>query len=161
MNEKIMYELDCGNIWGLKSTLFVYEDKVVIDRKYEPGIILTILSFGLNKIQMMRFVGVKTIYISDITSVTFKKGDSTWGQLGLFRPGGDLVTDGVAFRKESNDKAEEIANYINASIKKLKSAETSSAIDSTADEIRKLKTLLDEGIISQEEFDSKKKQLLT
>ena len=31
---------------------------------------------------------------------------------------------------------------------------------STADEIRKYKQLLDDGIISQEEFDAKKKQLL-
>ena len=109
---------------------------------------------------MLRFVGVKTIYISDLTSITLKKGDSTWGQLALFRPGGNLATDGVAFRSDANNIAEKIANYLNTTINESKSIKTSPTNDSPADEIRKLKTLLDENIITQEEFDAKKKQLL-
>ena len=37
---------------------------------------------------------------------------------------------------------------------------TSKAPDSVSDELKKLKDLLDSGIITQEEFDTKKKQLL-
>ena len=38
--------------------------------------------------------------------------------------------------------------------------ENAASTVSSADELRKFKGLLDDGIISQEEFDAKKKQLL-
>ena len=56
-------------------------------------------------------------------------------------------------------------NALNAFSRMIKKTTApSSAIipksDSTADEIRKFKELLDDGIITQEEFNVKKKQLL-
>jgi len=62
-----------------------------------------------------------------------------------------------------------IALEIKAAIENLKAmAKTSSApagkvekdMYDVADEIRELKDLLDDGILTQEEFDAKKKQLL-
>jgi len=60
-----------------------------------------------------------------------------------------------------NRKMEEVSNYRKQRIEnvKLHKNHPTSAI-SPADEIMKLKNLLDRGIISQEEFDAKKKQLL-
>ena len=60
------------------------------------------------------------------------------------------------FRAEQNDVAEKIANFFREAIRKPERAGGVSA----ADEIRKLKTLCDEGIITRVEFDRKKAQLL-
>ena len=58
--------------------------------------------------------------------------------------------------------AEEIANVINDLIKKRQKSGQPTVINeaSSADELAKFKKLLDSGIITQEEFDAKKKQLL-
>ena len=42
----------------------------------------------------------------------------------------------------------------------MKKANTVSSTTSSADELKKFKELLDDGVITQEEFDAKKKQLL-
>ena len=58
---------------------------------------------------------------------------------------------------------EEVAEYIRSRIayyKNAKNAPVVVASASNADELKKFKELLDLGIISQEEFDAKKKQLL-
>lgn len=60
-----------------------------------------------------------------------------------------------------NGQMQEIADYIRAKIeecKKQKSGQTVAV--SAADELKKFKELLDSGVITQEEFDAKKKQLL-
>ena len=51
-------------------------------------------------------------------------------------------------------------NYIIQKISEYKNVEKKSNKISDADEILKFKKLLDEGIITQEEFEKKKKQLL-
>ena len=50
-------------------------------------------------------------------------------------------------------------NAVNDSIEKIEKSQKSSKA-SVADEIIKFKKLLDEGAITQEEFDNKKKELL-
>ena len=58
-------------------------------------------------------------------------------------------------------KAKEVVKYIETKRKNLKSSNSSSSQGvSSADEIAKFKKLLDDGTITQEEFDAKKKQLL-
>ena len=63
----------------------------------------------------------------------------------------------------SNELMEQVAAYIRGRIEEIKANKDRPTVVnsvSAADEIRKLKELLDLGIISQEEFDAKKKQLL-
>ena len=50
-------------------------------------------------------------------------------------------------------------NAVNNSIEEMKKTQNSPKL-SVADEIMKFKRLLDEGAITQEEFDKKKKELL-
>lgn len=63
-----------------------------------------------------------------------------------------------AFNKEIPNKSEEIYLYILEKISKSKSNGT--FCNSTTDEILKFKQLLDSGIITQEEFEKKKQELL-
>ena len=55
----------------------------------------------------------------------------------------------------------EIYTFIDGRIRDCKNGKTQpTAAVSAADELKKFKELLDSGVISQEEFDAKKKQLL-
>lgn len=62
------------------------------------------------------------------------------------------------------EKMEEIANYIRKRIDEIKTngdaVQNVVSSISPADELKKFKELLDAEIITQEEFDAKKKQLL-
>lgn len=60
--------------------------------------------------------------------------------------------------KVSNEEMMEIADYVKQRINEIKN--NSGTAFSAADELTKFKGLLDAGVISQEEFDAKKKQLL-
>ncbi len=59
---------------------------------------------------------------------------------------------------------EEVSNYVKKKVQESKTARNAPVVvastTSAADEIKKFKELLDMGIITQEEFDAKKKQLL-
>ena len=69
----------------------------------------------------------------------------------------------VVFLEECNKKAVEIKNYIEEIIlsrNNNQSNKSQSENFSAADEILKLKKLLDMGVLTQNEFDAKKKQLL-
>ena len=162
MNENIVYELHAKKILGsLNYSMFVYEEKVMVSTRYNPGILLTILSLGLTKLQAMQINSDIITYISDMTSVSFKKADLSNGKIAFSVPGkkDESVGTGMFFRADSNDVAENIANFLKSAINKAKEANSKS--NSVAEEIRKLKELFDEGIITQEEFDIKKKQLLS
>lgn len=66
----------------------------------------------------------------------------------------------VAINKEDGQRlAKRLHDYL-VEIKSAQQPQPVAAQTSAADEIAKFKGLLDEGIISQEEFDAKKKQLL-
>ena len=56
----------------------------------------------------------------------------------------------------------EVANYVKERVSDIKNRESQpyQSQVSAADEIKKFKELFDMGIITQEEFDAKKKQLL-
>ena len=62
----------------------------------------------------------------------------------------------------TNEQMEVVTKYIQEKIANHKQARISTTItsNSSADELKKYKDLLDAGIITQEEFDAKKKQLL-
>lgn len=67
--------------------------------------------------------------------------------------------------KSAASKADEILSSLDGIMKSLEieakqQTSTTESSQSSADELRKFKDLLDEGIITQEEFDAKKKELL-
>ena len=100
--------------------------------------------FGVNQIE---------IPLSKVNAVKYKKG--------LF-VGEIEIRDGASmFRVKSVLKKTLIPfiNAVNNSIEEMKKTQNSPKL-SVADEIMKFKRLLDEGAITQEEFDKKKKELL-
>ena len=156
---KPLYILD----GGLKDIIYVYEDYIVISHRG----VLNALAMGIK--------GDKTLYFSDITSVQFKKPGLSAGYIQFSIPGGNESKGGVfSAMSDENTVAisqnaqiyqiEEIVEYINKKIREVKSNSGASTTVvnqiSSADELKKFKELLDSGVITQEEFDAKKKQLL-
>ncbi len=147
--------------------LKVYEDKVVISRNTFGGFISQSLK------------GDKTFFYNDLTAIEYRKPTiMANGYIKFIAAGTQEINQGVgklgmttanaakdpntlilrAFNKEIPKKSEEIYNYILEKIQKGKNANVNNI--SSADEIMKFKKLLDEGIISQDEFDKKKQELL-
>ncbi len=143
---------------GKNGKLFVYEDKVVITRKWfycflYPGV-----------------AARKTIPFRTIRTVRLQLG-SNWvnGFIRFGIPGGreryggisNTIEDGnsIVFVKRENKVAEYIKEYIEERIAAVTPPRFVQQI-SPADEVLKLKHLLDMGVLTQEEFDLKKKQLL-
>lgn len=145
---------------GVNGQLTVYEDKVVIGRK------------GLLGFATQGLAGNKTIPMSAIQSVQFKAGGLlTNGFIQFAVLGGKEARGGVwnATQDENtvmlklgeqSEIGEKIREYIEEQIIKRSKPQTVVQQASAADEIIKLKQLLDMGVITQEEFDAKKKQLL-
>ncbi len=75
-----------------------------------------------------------------------------------------LFCSGMFSFSKTNDFANPIANEIREAFENYKNNDVvevnAVSIVSAADELKKFKELLDSGIITQEEFDAKKKQLL-
>lgn len=158
-----IFKLKCTN-----GILLVYDDKIVISRKTALGF----FSQGLK--------GEKVFFYKDLSSIEYKK-PSVWanGYIKFLTPGtietkqnigflGNTTLDAAkdpntlilrAFNKEIPEKSEEIYNFILKKIKEYKTSIVQSNI-SNADEIIKFKKLLDERIITQEEFEKKKQELL-
>ena len=63
-------------------------------------------------------------------------------------------------RKIDNDTMNKAIDFIRNKIKEAKKPAGTTAALSPADELKKFKDLMDGGIISQDEFNEKKKQLL-
>ncbi len=112
--------------------------------------------------------GDKTIYFNHIAAIQVKKPSLTCGYIKFTVPG-DIEGYGGAFDALKNENAVtfsaekeyEIALDIKTKIENTKTPTvTGTKSLSDADEIRKFKQLLDEGVLSNEEFERKKKQLL-
>ena len=143
----------------------VYQDRCVITVNFTLGSFLTNNSTD----------GRKTIYYIDCIGLQFKKSGWTIGYLQLETASGMMNNKSSNFFNENsftwdgsdiNELMEEVANYIQGRIEEYKFKKNTEAIYpapaqlSPADEIKKYKELLDMDIITQEEFDAKKKQLL-
>lgn len=148
-------------------TLDVYEEKCVITTKASLSSWATGNSSD----------GEKTIYYVDCIGVQFKRCGTglTIGYLqletasGLMNKKADNFWNENSFtfnKEEQNEQVAEIADYIKEKIdeiKRQKSAPQATTVvqqASAADELKKFKELLDMGVITQEEFNAKKKQLL-
>lgn len=132
--------------WGAK--LRVYEDRIVIKRVEDLHLF------------MSDEISEKVIYIQDITSVQIKPA-------AFLRPGYiQFSMAGSATETHENtlsfsEGKNLIAKKIKATVERLKSNQASPGNPgSAADEIVKYKKLADDGVITQEEFEKKKRQLL-
>lgn len=156
-------KLKCTN--GL---LFVYDDKIIISRKTAMGF----FAQGLK--------GDKVFFYKDLSSIEYKKPTAFANGYIKFITAGTTETKqniGIignttkaalqdtntlilrAFNKETPILADKIYQYILFKISNAKK-ENNLVINSVADEITKLKKLLDDGIITHEEFEHKKTSLL-
>lgn len=156
--EKSVFEFD----GGVGDRLTVFEDRIVIKHKG----VLNFMAMGIH--------GDKVVYFSDITGIQFKPGGMTSGHLqfsilgGIESKGGIMNAasdeNTITFTAQKNREAQEIHEYLNNKLRELKTAKNTPIIQaaptSAADELKKFKELLDMGVITQEEFDAKKKQLL-
>ncbi|MCM1505729.1 MAG: SHOCT domain-containing protein [Ruminococcus flavefaciens] len=141
------------------STLTVLDDCVKLQHKGNYASIV----LGIPK-------GEKTLFYDDFTSVEFKSIKFlSSGYIQFNVPGHkqskDPSTDEYSFlinEKSIEPKARMLYDKILENKKKAKSSGNMTIVNqvSSADEILKLKQLLDAGVLTQEEFDAKKKQLL-
>lgn len=142
---------------GYNGTIVLTKDGVLIKR----GAKGFLLGGG-----MLR--GDKTIPYSSIVAVQLKKAGMTAGYLQLTLKGGSEAKSGlmqsttdentVNFHARKNKDFLEAKEKIEAKISQ--SAGGNQQGSSGADELEKLASLKDKGVISQEEFDAKKKQIL-
>lgn len=151
-----LFELN-GNV----ATMTVYEDHCVITGKK------TMMGYLGGRAQ----TGAKEFYYSDMTSIQYKEA-TIWvngfiqfeypgshsGQNNFMSENSFIIMKGKSDIEQCRKAYEYIKERI-AFYKKQKNAPVTAAL-SPADELKKFKELLDAGIITQAEFDTKKRQLL-
>lgn len=131
--------------------------------------IVTIKRKGLLNFATQGLKGDKSIPFRNITAIQIKKPGLTNGYIqfsqhgmmeskkGLWDANADENTVTLVSKTEYEQALE-----IKELIENASNNETTQQVQTNdvADEIRKFKSLLDEGILTQEEFDAKKKELL-
>ena len=141
----------------VSTTLLVYEDRVMIKR----GMMGRMATGGPSE---------KTLLYSNLTGVEYKKPGLLSGYLNFNGPGLQKSSGTVNSQKNENSivfatkgsEWKEIADYITSRIAiASQGGQTIIQTQSAADELIKFKKLLDEGIISEEEFEEQKKKLLS
>ena len=150
---------NCTN--NTNSTLCVYPDYVTLKH-----------SGVLNALSKSGAKGEKRILYSAITAVEYKKattiapGFIQFSISGADRGGGNLSAaadeNSIIFDVSKNQLTQQIVDYIENRRIEISKPQVAQVVQqsSALDEIKKLKELLDMGVISQDEFDAKKKQLL-
>jgi len=138
----------------MKVTLILTDTTLTIKRKGAMSVILQ----GLK--------GDKTIKLKNITSVQLKKPGMTKGYIQFSLSGGNENTKGVfkatqdensiMFPTKQYGEMLELKGYID----EYDSDSYKPSIKSNAEQIKEFKELCNNGIITQTEFDIKKKQLL-
>ncbi|RQW65991.1 DUF4429 domain-containing protein [Listeria sp. SHR_NRA_18] len=153
----------------IKNNQFLFEKpaktQVIIDEHF----IRITRKGAMNKINVGSS-GEKAIKISNINSVQLKEPGMTSGYIQFTLSGNsnsqgilDAVKDenSIIFLKEDSDKANIIKNIIEQRITKdSASVLINQQTLSPAEELRKYKELFDEGVLTEEEFIHKKKQIL-
>lgn len=141
------------------------DNKVTIERK------------GLRSLANHGKIGETSIPYSAIASVDYKKPGLTRGNIIIVPVSGNEHGGGyggidpifafsawgkknaVIFGKGHAEEMQQLKEFIDKKIAEIHS-NTATSGTNAADEIAKFKKLLDDGVINQEEFDAKKKQLL-
>lgn len=151
---------------NLGKILDVYDNKVVFTSTKSTSTLLTGLAFGTSVTQ-----GEKTIYYKDAIGVQYKPSSIADGYIQIETAAGGVTSSSSQYGgensiqfsgKDRNAEAEIVVNFIRKQIEDIKNAPVGGVIQqaSPAEELKKFKDLLDIGVITQEEFDAKKKQLL-
>lgn len=146
--------------------LDVYDNKVVFTSTKSTSTVVSSLIFGDSLTQ-----GEKTIYYKDAIGVQFKPATITDGYIQVETAVGGMTSaksqyggeSSIQFGSKVNDEAETVTNFIKQKIEEIKNTPVGGTViqqSTAADEVMKLKQLLDMGVISQEEFDKKKNELL-
>lgn len=155
--EGIVYDIE-----GVRGRhIYVFEDRVVLKTTAGLGSFITGNASD----------GEKTIYYADCIGVQFKESGLQIGYLQLETSSALMNKKASNFFNENsftfdttkvtNEKMREVAEYVKKRVEEYKRQKAAPAsAPSAADEIKKFKELLDMGVITQEEFDAKKKQLL-
>ena len=151
---------------NLGKILDVYDNKVVFTSTQSTSTLVTGFLFGGSVTQ-----GEKTIYYKDALGVQYKPSSVLDGYIQIETAAGNMTSSSSQYGgensiqfsgKERNAEAEVIVAFIKKQIDAIKNTPTGEAIHkvSPAEELKKYKELLDMGVITQEEFDVKKKELL-
>lgn len=141
---------------GANGTLYVTDHSIILKRHGANAF----MAFGLS--------GEKEVPFSSITAVQLKeagmlvKGYIQFSILGSVESNSGLTNawydeNTIVLKSENNDMAIQIKNYIQERMGKQQTLVTQT---SNADEILKYKQLLDLGVITPEEFEVKKRELL-
>lgn len=148
---------------GRKSNLTVYRDEL----KLTPSGVFGFMTQGL--------AGEKTIPFDSIQAIQHKEGGTfTVGFLQFTIMGGREASGGVfntandenSFtwdgnsRPLNNELALKIRDYIKSRIKEIKGGSAQVQTESVAEQLIKLKSLLDSGVLTEDEFNDQKKKLL-
>lgn len=151
---------------NLGKILDVYDNKVVFSSTKSTSTLVTGLVFGTSVTQ-----GEKTIYYKDAIGVQYKPSSIADGYIQVETAAGGVTSSSSQYGgensiqfsgKDRNAEAEIIVAFIKNKIEEIKNAPVGGIVQqvSPAEELKKFKDLLDAGIITQEEFDAKKKELL-
>lgn len=146
--------------------LDVFDNKVVFSSTQSTSTVVTGLVFGTSMTQ-----GEKTIYYKDAIGVQYKPSSIADGYIQIETAAGGVTSSASQYGgensiqfsgKERNAEAEVVVNFIREKIEEIKNAPIGGIIQqaSPAEELKKFKELLESGVITQEEFDAKKKQIL-
>ena len=141
--------------YGYNGQLLLTDTGIVIKRS---GLLMSFLSGGM-------FRGDKTIPYSSIVAVQFRRAGIQFGYIQFSIRGGGEAKGGlmeaskdensITFLRRSNESFEEAKSRIEARMN-----EGNSPKHNSLDDLEKLAELKSKGIITQEEFDLKKKSLL-
>jgi hypothetical protein len=148
---------------GVHGSIELVGNKIIIKRT--KGL-MSRLSYGIK--------GNKEILIKTITSIQFKSAGILNGYIQFSFSGGKDNTGGILdaagdentvfFTKKQQPAFEKLKSIIEEKIEALNNNNNSQAqqafLVNVADEIKKLAELKDSGILTEEEFTAKKKQLL-
>ena len=101
----------------------------------------------------------ETIHYNEVSDVVISKVG--FSHFTIKKSGRDEDDMSMVFEKKYNEVAVKLREYILDKAKASKSSGTSQVSGaSVADELKKFSDLKDQGILSEEEFDAKKKELL-
>lgn len=153
-----VYELN----GGMTKILRVYNDRVSLQ------VIKNLRSFMTSNF----FGGTKEIFYSDIIGVQYKEAGSVVAGYIQFETASGRAKDN--FNNENsftfsdaylkNEVALQVVNFVRAKVREARAPQAAPVQVvqqvSAADELKKLKDLLDAGAITQEEFDEQKKKIL-
>ncbi len=147
------------------TTLEVYENYMIINHMQVGSLMTNIARGGA--------LGEKRINYTDLTSVQFREPSGmAVGFIQFAYPGSienkggifDMINDenSIPIQPSMVSEAREIVHYIEQRKAELKNIPQGGGIQqaSGADELKKFKELLDMGIITENEFEAKKKQIL-